>query len=157
MIRAQQFTQGRRFGALAFLLVAYFFYAWSWNTVDILRPYIKESLGLTDLQAGSAYTLQSVGAIIGAVVMGQVADKIGRRNALVISMAGYGLGLLGALVITDGFQRDAPVTPLGPPSFQLTPLDKRLDSSDRHTQHFGGVKSAAVLLLGGCIHMFTFG
>ena len=101
MIRAQQFSQGRRFGALAFLLVAYFFYAWSWNTVDILRPYIKESLGLTDLQAGSAYTLQSIGAIVGAVVMGQVADKIGRRNALVISMIGYGLGLLGALGITD--------------------------------------------------------
>ncbi len=101
MIRAQEFSQGRRFGALAFLLVAYFFYAWSWNTVDILRPYIKESLGLTDLQAGSAYTLQSIGAIVGAVVMGQVADKIGRRNALVISMVGYGLGLLGALVITD--------------------------------------------------------
>ena len=101
MIRAQQFSQGRRFGALAFLLVAYFFYAWSWNTVDILRPYIKESLGLTDLQAGSAYTLQSIGAIVGAVVMGQFADKIGRRNALVISMIGYGLGLLGALGITD--------------------------------------------------------
>jgi MFS family permease len=81
MIRAQEFTQSRRFGALTFLLVAYFFYAWSWNTVDILRPYIKESLGLTDFQAGSAYTLQSVGAIVGAVVMGQVADKIGRRNA----------------------------------------------------------------------------
>jgi MFS family permease len=101
MIRAQDFSQVRRFGALAFLLVAYFFYAWSWNTVDILRPYIKESLGLTDLQAGSAYTLQSIGAILGAVVMGQVADKIGRRNALVISMCGYGVGLLGALVIDD--------------------------------------------------------
>jgi MFS family permease len=101
MIRAQQFSQAKRFGALAFLLVAYFFYAWSWNTVDILRPYIKESLGLTDFEAGSAYTLQSIGAIFGAVVMGQVADKIGRRNALVISMFGYGLGLLGALVITD--------------------------------------------------------
>lgn len=82
MIRAQDCTQHRRFGALAFLLVAYFFYAWSWNTVDILAPYIKESLGLTDLQAGSSYTLQSIGAILGAVVMGQVADKIGRRNAL---------------------------------------------------------------------------
>ena len=101
MIRAQDFSQGKRFGALAFLLVGYFFYAWSWNTVDILRPYIKESLGLTDFQAGSAYTLQSAGAILGAVVMGQVADKIGRRNALVISMTGYGLGLLGALVVAD--------------------------------------------------------
>jgi MFS family permease len=101
MISAQDFTQGRRFAALAFLLVAYFFYAWSWNTVDILRPYIKESLGLTDLQAGSSYTLQSIGAILGAVVMGQVADKIGRRNALVISMFGYGTGLLSALLVSS--------------------------------------------------------
>jgi MFS family permease len=101
MIRAQDFSQGRRFGALAFLLVAYFFYAWSWNTVDILRPYIKESLQLSDLQAGSSYTLQSIGAIVGAVVMGQIADKIGRRNALVISMIGYGCGLLSALLISS--------------------------------------------------------
>jgi MFS family permease len=101
MIRAQDFSQARRFSALAFLLIAYFFYAWSWNTVDILRPYIKESLGLTDLQAGSSYTLQSIGAIVGAVVMGQIADKIGRRNALVISMIGYGCGLLSALLISS--------------------------------------------------------
>ena len=101
MIRAQDFSASRRYGALAFLLVGYFFYAWSWNTVDILRPYIKESLGLTDLQAGSAYTLQSAGAIVGAVIMGQVADKIGRRNALVISMIGYGSGLLFALLVKD--------------------------------------------------------
>lgn len=101
MNRAQDFSKGHRYGALAFLLVAYFFYAWSWNTVDILRPYIKESLGLTDLQAGSSYTLQSIGAIVGAVVMGQVADKIGRRNALVISMFGYGTGLLSALLVTS--------------------------------------------------------
>jgi MFS family permease len=101
MIRAQEFSQARRFGALAFLLIAYFFYAWSFNTVDILRPYIKESLNLTDLQAGSSYTLQSVGAIIGAVVMGQIADKVGRRNALVISMFGYGCGLLSALLVTS--------------------------------------------------------
>ena len=101
MIRAQDFTQGRRVAALAFLLVAYFFYAWSWNTVDILRPYIKESLGLTDLQAGSSYTLQSIGAILGAVVMGQVADKIGRRTALVFSMFGYGTGLLSALLVSS--------------------------------------------------------
>jgi MFS family permease len=101
MIDARNLSFARRVAALSFLLVAYFFYAWSWNTVDILRPYIKESLGLTDQLAGSAYTLQSAGAILGAVVMGQIADKIGRRNALVISMIGYGTGLLGALLVTD--------------------------------------------------------
>jgi MFS family permease len=101
MIDAKDIALTRRIAALAFLLVAYFFYAWSWNTVDILRPYIKDSLGLTDLTAGSAYTIQSAGAIVGAVVMGQIADKIGRRNALVISMFGYGGFLLAALLVTD--------------------------------------------------------
>ena len=101
MIDAHNIPASRRIAALAFLLVAYFFYAWSWNTVDILRPYIKDSLGLTLTQSGSLYTLQSIGAIAGAVIMGQVADKIGRRNALVISMFGYGAGLLSALLVTD--------------------------------------------------------
>ncbi len=93
----------RRVAALGFLLVAYFFYAWSWNTVDILRPYIKDTLGLTLTQSGSLYTLQSIGAIAGAVIMGQVADKIGRRNTLVVSMFGYGSLLLAALSVTDYF------------------------------------------------------
>jgi MFS family permease len=101
MIRAEDLTQGKRFGALAFLLVAYFFYAWSWNTVDILRPYIKDSLGLSLTQSGSLYTLQAIGAIVGAVIMGQVADKIGRRNALVISMIGYGGFLLSGLAVAN--------------------------------------------------------
>ena len=101
MIDARGISASRRIAALAFLLVAYFFYAWSWNTVDILRPYIKNSLGLNLTQSGSLYSLQSIGAIAGAVIMGQVADKIGRRNALVISMFGYGSGLLSALLVTD--------------------------------------------------------
>jgi MFS family permease len=98
-LRADAMPLARRSAALAFLLVGYFFYAWSWNTVDILRPYIQQSLGLTLTQSGSLYTLQSIGAIFGAVVMGQVADKIGRRNALVVSMMGYGSGLLAALIV----------------------------------------------------------
>lgn len=99
MIRAEDISKARRIAALGFLLVAYFFYAWSWNTVDILRPYIKESLNLSLTQSGSLYTLQAIGAIIGAVVMGQVADKIGRRNALIISMIGYGGFLLSGLLV----------------------------------------------------------
>ena len=101
MIEARAIPLLRRIAALAFLLVAYFFYAWSWNTVDILRPYIRDSLHLTLTQSGTLYSLQSIGAILGAVVMGQVADKIGRRNTLVISMFGYGFGLLAALLVTD--------------------------------------------------------
>ena len=100
-MHAADLTPARRYGALAFLLVAYFCYAWSWNTVDILRPYIKASLQLTLTESGSLYTIQSVGALVGAVVMGQVADKIGRRNALSIAMIGFGSGILAALIVTD--------------------------------------------------------
>lgn len=100
-LRADELSRARRYGALGFLLIAYFCYAWSWNTVDILRPYIKEDLGLSLTQSGSLYTLQSIGAVLGAVVMSQVADKIGRRNALVISMFGYGSGILAALLVTS--------------------------------------------------------
>ena len=100
-INAADLSATRRYAALAFLLVAYFCYAWSWNTVDMLRPYIKDSLHLTLTQSGSLYSLQAIGAIAGAVVMGQIADKIGRRNALSISMLGYGSGILAALLVHD--------------------------------------------------------
>lgn len=101
MIRAETLPSARRYGALAFLMLAYFFYAWAWNTVDILRPYIRDSVGMTTQQSGWLYSIQSAGALVGAVVMGQVADRIGRRNALVIVMIGYGTCLIaGAYVDT---------------------------------------------------------
>lgn len=100
-VDAAGLTPARRYRALAFLLIAYFCYSWSWNTVDILRPYIRDSLQLTLTQSGLLYTIQSIGALVGAVVMGQVADKIGRRNALSIAMIGYGSGILAALGVTD--------------------------------------------------------
>jgi MFS family permease len=102
MIRAEDLSKTRRIGALAFVLAAYFCYAWAWNTVDILRPYIRDSVGLTLAQSGWLYTMQSSGALIGAVVLGQFADRIGRRNALMLVMVGYGSALLAGIFV-DSF------------------------------------------------------
>ena len=97
--RAEDIPLARRIAAFAFLLSGYFCYAWTWNTVDVLRPYIADSLGLTLTQAGSMYSAMAAGALLGAVVNGQLADRFGRRNALVVVMSAYGLLLVsGAFV-----------------------------------------------------------
>ncbi|MFX8156738.1 hypothetical protein ABTL03_19805, partial [Acinetobacter baumannii] len=45
--RAESLPLAQRIGAFAFLLTGYFCYAWTWNTVDVLRPYIAEDLHLS--------------------------------------------------------------------------------------------------------------
>lgn len=102
MEASSQPSPARRIGALVFLLVGYFFYAWSWNTVDILRPYFRADFGLTLGQTGALYSLQAIGGICGAIILGQVADVIGRRNTLVIAMLGYG-SILAAGVFLQSY------------------------------------------------------
>lgn len=80
--------------AFAFLMVAEFFYSWAWNSIDVLRPYIRESLGLTLTEVGSGYSAQGAGALIGAVIIGQLADRFGRRAMLTMVMVGYGVSLI---------------------------------------------------------------
>ncbi len=92
----------RRLGAFGFLLLAEFFYGWAWNTVDVLRPFFRQALGLSLTQAGSAYSAQGAGALIGAITIGQLADRLGRRNMLVAVMVGYG-ALLNAGVLVHTY------------------------------------------------------
>ena len=91
----------RRVVAFGFLLIAEFFYGWAWNTVDVLRPFIRTSLGLSLTRAGSAYSAQGAGALIGAVVLAQLADRLGRRNMLVVVMVGYGTSLLSGVLVAS--------------------------------------------------------
>lgn len=94
-------TFARRCAAFAFVVLAEFFYGWAWNTVDVLRPFLRDSLGLSLTQAGSAYSAQGAGALIGAVVIGQLADRLGRRNMLVAVMVGYGVLLLVGVAVAS--------------------------------------------------------
>lgn len=98
-VRAEDIPAARRVAAFVFLMVADFFYGWSWNTVDVLRPDIRASFGLTLTQASLMYTAQSAGALLGALLIGQLADRLGRRNVLVAIMVGYAISLAaGAMV-----------------------------------------------------------
>ncbi len=98
-VRAEDVPLARRVAAFAALMVFEFFYGWCWNTVDVLRPQIREDLHISLTQAGSAYTAQGLGALTGAVVLGQLADVIGRRRMVFTVVLGYGLfAAAGALV-----------------------------------------------------------
>ncbi len=101
MRRAEDISSLRRIIAFGLILVSYVFYSFAWNTVDILRPYIQESLDLSLQQAGLSYTAQSIGALLGAVVLAQLADRFGRRNLLAFVTFGYGAALLLGLAVTD--------------------------------------------------------
>lgn len=89
----------RRLTAFGFLVMAEFFYGWAWNTVDVLRPLFRKSLSLSLTQAGSAYSAQGAGALCGAILIGQLADRFGRRTMLVVVMAGYGSLLMAGAAV----------------------------------------------------------
>lgn len=101
MIRAEDIPVRRRIIAFIFFMVADFFYGWSWNTADVLRPDIRASLNLTLTEAGSMYSAQGLGALVGALIIGQLADRFGRRNALFSIMVGYGLTLGWGAFVTS--------------------------------------------------------
>ena len=94
-------TLRRAVVAFGFLLVAEFFYSWSWYTVDVLRPFIKDSLGLTLTQAGAGYSAQGAGALFGALLIGQLADRFGRRRVLSSVMIGYGVSAIAGVWVAS--------------------------------------------------------
>lgn len=102
LVRAEDIPLARRVAAFAFFMAADFFYGWAWNTESVFRPDIRADLGLTLTQAGLMYTAQGLGALIGGgLIIGQVADRLGRRNTLFAVMVGYGLALLAGALVTS--------------------------------------------------------
>jgi MFS family permease len=91
----------RRLTIFGLLLTSEFLYGWAWNTVDVLRPFFRQALHLSLLQAGSAYSAQGAGALTGAIVIGQIADRFGRRNALAMLIVGYGVMLLAGVFVAN--------------------------------------------------------
>jgi len=91
----------RRAGAIAFLMVIQFFYAWAWSSVDVLRPALRDSLGLSLVQAGAAYSVQVAGALLAALLIGQIEHLLGRRHVMAAATFGFGATLAAGALVPD--------------------------------------------------------
>lgn len=100
-VRAEDVSTARRSLFFAAIMAPYVFYAFCWNTENFLRPYMAQSLSLTKTQVSAFYTLQALGALIGAIVLSQVADRFSRRNTFAAITVGFGVAALGVAFVDD--------------------------------------------------------
>lgn len=84
---------------VAYLLVLQFLYSWCWSSSDVLRPMFRRLYGLSLAEAGSAYSAQVTGALVGALLIGWMQHHAGRKLSLALVGCGCGLSLAaGSLV-----------------------------------------------------------
>ena len=82
---------------LAFLIVLQFFYAWAWNSSDVLRPAFRAALSLSLTQVGAGYSAQVVGALGGAMAIVRFEHLVGRRHTIALVALGIGLTLVAGV------------------------------------------------------------
>ena len=87
--------------ALAYLVALQFLYSWAWSSSDVLRPLFRQLYSLSLAEAGSAYSAQVTGALVGALWIGKVEHRLGRRNALALIGIGCGLAMAAGAAV-DG-------------------------------------------------------
>ncbi|WP_051844091.1 MFS transporter [Streptomyces sp. NRRL S-813] len=63
--------------------------------LSFAATYIRKDFGLTETQLGTLGTVGLFGTMIGALIMGYLADRIGRRPTIAVSVAGFGIFMLG--------------------------------------------------------------
>ncbi|MBL8514064.1 MAG: MFS transporter [Betaproteobacteria bacterium] len=98
-VRAEDLTPLRRWGTFLALMAVYVFYAFCWNTENFLRPFMAESLRLSKEEVAAFYSLQGLGALIGALILPQLADRFSRRTTFVLLAIGFGIASIGSLAV----------------------------------------------------------
>ena len=100
-VRAEDMSALRRWITFGAIMLPYLFYAFCWNTENFLRPYLADALHLTRQQTASFYTAQALGALFGAVLISQIADRYSRRTTFALISIGFGLAALSSLFVSS--------------------------------------------------------
>lgn len=99
--RSEDLSPLRRWTTFAAIMGPYLFYAYCWNTENFLRPYLADALALDRQHVSAFYSLQGFGALFGAVILSQIADRHGRRVTYAVVSVAFGFAALGSLLVTD--------------------------------------------------------
>ena len=84
----------RRIGVYGlFIALGSFMFGYDTGVISGALLFIKRDLGLSDFQQGSVVSVLLIGAIIGAITEGRIADRIGRRAALGLIGVTFAVGL----------------------------------------------------------------
>uniref|UniRef100_A0A832DIP8 MFS transporter n=1 Tax=Ignavibacterium album TaxID=591197 RepID=A0A832DIP8_9BACT len=139
---------------LATFLLAFFFYIEGVNTVIYFSGnYASTTLGFTDTELLIFFITVQTTAIIGSVIFGIIADSIGQKRTIIITLLLWILTIILAIVIRDktGFYVVGLLAGSAMGSSQSTSrsLMSKLTPPDKKTEFFGFYsffgKSSAVL------------
>ncbi len=75
--------------------IGIFLFGISMVIIGSTLPMLKEKFGMTDIEAGSLFSILPIGILIGSVTFGPIADKYGYRWVLSVASLFLGLGFLG--------------------------------------------------------------
>jgi len=147
-------TNLKNYKNLAIFLVAFFFYIEGVNTVIFFSGnYASTTLGFSEMELLVFFIVVQTTAIVGSVVLGIVADKIGQKRTIVITLFTWILTVLLAFFIYDkiGFYIVGLLAGAAMGSCQSTSrsLMSKLTPADKKTEFFGFYsffgKSSAVI------------
>ena len=87
----------------AALFIAFVIEAWEMMVLVLCGSMISSDLHLSKTELGALLSSLYVGMIPGCLIWGKIADKVGRKRVIVVSLASYGvLSLLSALSVSYG-------------------------------------------------------
>ena len=151
---------------LALFLLAYFFYIEGVNTVIFFSGnYASTTLGFTNNELIIFFLTVQTTAIIGSIILGIVADSIGQKKTIIITLFMWLLTVLLAFLVTDKFNFYfvglLAGAAMGSSQSTSRSLMSKLTPSDKKTEFFGFYsffgKSSAVVgpLVFGLISYLT--
>jgi len=139
---------------LALFLISYFFYIEGVNTVIYFAGnYASTTLGFSEIELLTFFIIVQTTAIAGSVVLGIIADSIGQKKTIIITLLMWLITVILAYLIQDknGFYAVGLLAGAAMGSCQSTSrsLMSRLTPPERKTEFFGFYsffgKSSAVL------------